>query len=49
MAVDKAKACVGRLRNLKGGDPELHAAMLEIDAQRDQAEVDQEQARAAAG
>lgn len=49
VAVDKAKACVGRLRNLKGGDPELHAAMLEIDAQRDQDKLEQEQARAAAG
>jgi 5-methyltetrahydrofolate--homocysteine methyltransferase len=49
VAVDKAKACVGRLRNLKGGDPELHAAMLAIDAERDQDKLEQEQARAAAG
>ncbi len=49
VAVDKAKACVGRLRNLKGGDPELHAAMLAIDAERDQDKLEQEQGRAAAG
>ena len=49
VAVDKAKACINELKNLKGGDPALHAAMLEIDAERDQDKLEQEQTRAAAG
>ena len=48
VAVEKARACVSRLANLKGGDPELHAAMLEIDAARDQAKLKQTQDRAVA-
>ncbi len=32
VAVEKAKACVQRYHNLKGGDPELHAALLAMDA-----------------
>jgi 5-methyltetrahydrofolate--homocysteine methyltransferase len=32
VAVEKAKACVHRHHNLKGGDPELHAALAAIDA-----------------
>ena len=31
IAVEKAKVCIGSLRDLKGGDPELHSAMLEMD------------------
>ena len=34
IAVEKAKACVGEFRDLKGGDPALHAAMLALDAER---------------
>ncbi len=32
VAVEKAKACVQRYRDMKGGDPELHAALLAMDA-----------------
>ena len=39
VAVEKAKACVSRLKNMKGGDPELHAAMLQIDRERDEAKA----------
>jgi 5-methyltetrahydrofolate--homocysteine methyltransferase len=39
VAVEKAKACVQRLHNMKGGDPALHAAMLQIDADRDAAKA----------
>ena len=31
IAVEKAKACVNKFKQLKGGAPELHAAMLAID------------------
>lgn len=34
IAVEKAKACVQEFRELKGGDPALHAAMLALDAER---------------
>ena len=34
VAVEKAKACVQEFRDLKGGDPALHGAMLALDAQR---------------
>jgi 5-methyltetrahydrofolate--homocysteine methyltransferase len=39
VAVEKAKASVKRLSNLKGGAKELHAAMLEIDAAREAAKA----------
>ncbi len=39
IAVEKAKACVDRFHNMKGGDPELHAAMLEIDRLREEAKA----------
>jgi 5-methyltetrahydrofolate--homocysteine methyltransferase len=39
VAVEKAKACVTRLSNLKGGARDLHAAMLQIDAARDAAKA----------
>jgi 5-methyltetrahydrofolate--homocysteine methyltransferase len=39
VAVEKAKACVFKLHNLKGGDPELHAAMIEIDRLREEAKA----------
>lgn len=42
VAVEKAKACIEKYHNLSGGDPIVHAAMLEIDRQR-------EAAKAAAG
>lgn len=35
IAVDKARACIGAFKNLKGGDPALHASMLQIDKDRD--------------
>lgn len=39
VAVEKAKACVTRLKNMKGGDPALHSAMLEIDREREAAKT----------
>ena len=39
VSVEKAKACITNLKNMKGGDPELHAAMLKIDAERDEAKL----------
>ncbi len=35
IAVDKARACISTLADLKGGDPALHAKMLAIDAERE--------------
>jgi 5-methyltetrahydrofolate--homocysteine methyltransferase len=35
IAVDKARACIGAHKSLKGGDPALHAAMLRIDKERE--------------
>lgn len=51
VAVEKAKACISTLSNMKGGDPELHAAMLEIDRVREEAKLKQAEtmAKAAAG
>jgi len=40
VAVEKAKACVTKLHNMKGGAPELHAEMLEIDRQREEAKAE---------
>jgi 5-methyltetrahydrofolate--homocysteine methyltransferase len=48
VAVEKAKACVSNLKNMKGGDPELHAAMLAIDAAREEAKLKQAQAQGVA-
>ena len=39
VAVEKAKACVTKFHNMKGGAPELHAAMLEIDREREEAKA----------
>ena len=39
VSVDKAKACITNLKNMMGGDPELHAAMLKIDEERDEAKL----------
>jgi len=39
VAVEKAKACVTSLSNMKGGAPELHAAMLDIDRAREEAKA----------
>ncbi len=39
VAVEKAKACVGPYDNMKGGEEALHAAMLEIDRQREEAKA----------
>ena len=39
IAVEKAKACVGDFKSMKGGDPELHAEMLAIDTAREQAKL----------
>ena len=51
VAVEKAKACISTLSNMKGGAPELHAAMLEIDRVREEAKLKQAEAlaKAAAG
>lgn len=35
VAVDKAKACITTYAGIKGGDPQLHAKMLAIDAERE--------------
>jgi len=35
VAVDKAKACITTHAHIKGGDPQLHAKMLAIDAERE--------------
>ncbi|MFQ5935581.1 MAG: corrinoid protein, partial [Acidiferrobacterales bacterium] len=45
IAVEKAKACVTEFRDLKGGDPALHAAMLALDSER----LAQKAAQAASG
>ena len=45
VSVEKAKACITNLANMKGGDPELHAALLKIDTEREEAKL----AEAAAG
>ncbi|MGI9386507.1 MAG: cobalamin-dependent protein [Methyloligellaceae bacterium] len=47
VAVEKAKACVNQFHNMKGGAPELHEAMLEIDRQREEAKAAEAQATAA--
>jgi len=39
VSVEKAKACITNLRNMKGGDPELHAALLRIDTEREEAKL----------
>jgi 5-methyltetrahydrofolate--homocysteine methyltransferase len=39
VAVEKAKACVTNLANMKGGESELHAAMLEIDRAREESKA----------
>jgi len=44
IAVEKAKACLGEFRNLKGGDPALHAAMLALDTERVKAKAEQTEA-----
>jgi len=35
VAVDKARACIFKYGDVKGGDPKLHADMLVIDAERE--------------
>ncbi len=49
VAVEKAKACITNLANMKGGEPALHAAMLEIDAVRERAKLEEAEAAMAAG
>jgi 5-methyltetrahydrofolate--homocysteine methyltransferase len=44
VAVEKAKACVTNLSNMKGGDPELHDAMVAIDVEREQAKLEADSA-----
>jgi 5-methyltetrahydrofolate--homocysteine methyltransferase len=39
IAVEKAKACVTNLANMKGGDPELHDALVQLDIERDRAKL----------
>ncbi|MBI1384392.1 MAG: cobalamin-binding protein [Rhizobiales bacterium] len=40
VAVEKAKAVISVYHNMKGGDPVLHEAMIEIDRVREQAKAD---------
>jgi 5-methyltetrahydrofolate--homocysteine methyltransferase len=40
VAVDKARACMQMYHNVKGGDPVLHAAMIAMDEEREQAKAD---------
>ena len=40
VAVDKARACVQMYHNVKGGDPVLHAAMIAMDEEREQAKAE---------
>jgi len=47
VAVDKAKASISNLSELKGGEPELHASLLAIDTEREQLKL--EEALAATG
>ena len=44
VSVDKAKACISNLKELKGGDPELHASLLAIDTERDEEKLREAQA-----
>lgn len=44
IAVEKAKAAVQEFRDLKGGDPALHAAMLAIDTETTKAKAERQQA-----
>jgi hypothetical protein len=39
IAVEKAKACVTNLANMKGGDQELHDALVQLDIERDRAKL----------
>ena len=40
VAVDKARACMKKYHNVKGGDPKLHAAMIAMDEEREQAKAE---------
>jgi 5-methyltetrahydrofolate--homocysteine methyltransferase len=44
VAVEKAKACVTNLANMKGGEPALHEAMIAIDVEREQAKLEADSA-----
>ncbi|MEK9752052.1 MAG: cobalamin-dependent protein [Rhodospirillaceae bacterium] len=39
IAVEKAKACITNLANMKGGDPELHDALVKMDVERERAKL----------
>ncbi len=39
VAVEKARSCVSNLSNMKGGDPTVHEAMIEIDRLREEAKA----------
>ena len=39
VAVEKAKACISIYHNMKGGDTNLHAAMIDIDRAREEAKA----------
>jgi 5-methyltetrahydrofolate--homocysteine methyltransferase len=39
VAVEKAKACITNLANMKGGDPELHDALVNMDVERERAKL----------
>jgi len=40
VAVDKARAVMSTYHNMKGGDPELHAAMIAMDEERERAKAE---------
>jgi len=44
VAVEKAKACVTNLSNMKGGDPELHDALVALDMERERAKLEADSA-----
>ena len=39
IAVEKAKACITKLANIQGGDPELHDALVALDVERERAKL----------
>ena len=48
VAVEKAKACITKFHNHKGGDPTVHEAMLALDAAREEAKLKATEAAEAA-
>jgi 5-methyltetrahydrofolate--homocysteine methyltransferase len=44
VAVDKARAVMSTFHNMKGGDPDLHAAMIAMDEERERAKAESAEA-----